>query len=470
MTQATPSAASAGVGAARLWSDDRLARRATQGDRRAFAAIYRRYHQDLYRYCAAIVGNPEDAQDALQNTMVKVLRALPGEDRHVQLKPWLYRIAHNESIELLRHRHPVEQIDPELAAAGPSAAEAADLRQRLRRLIGDLDELPDRQRGALVMRELAGLSFEQIAGAFDTSPAVARQTLYEARAGLQQMSQGREMRCEEICRALSDGDRRVIRRRDIRAHLRACPACRAFRDGISDRGRDFAAISPLPAAAAVGLLHGILGGANGASGVGLGGATGAGAAGKALAGSALVKSAATVAVVVAVGVSAADRSGLIHVLPGGGQERHVQGSPSGSSRGAATPRSGNETGSAAAAKGARPQRQPSAESAVAGTAASERSSHGVADGGHGSARSAHEASSHGNETAAAHSPAGHSHPTHGHRSVPTPPQAPSAKGHGASKGATHASHPAHPSPSVAPTPPEAASPETVGGAGQRGEH
>ena len=66
----------------------------------------------------AIVGNPEDAQDALQNTMVKVLRSLPGEKRRVQLKPWLYRIAHNESVELLRRRRRDEQIDPELAAAG----------------------------------------------------------------------------------------------------------------------------------------------------------------------------------------------------------------------------------------------------------------------------------------------------------------------------------------------------------------
>ena len=285
MTQATPSAANAGPGAARLLSDDQLARRATKGDRRAFAAIYHRYHQDLYRYCAAIVGNPEDAHDALQNTMVKVLRSLPGEKRRVQLKPWLYRIAHNESVELLRRRRPVEQIDPELATGGPSVAETADLRQRLRRLIGDLDELPDRQRGALVMRELAGLSFEQIAAAFDTSPAVARQTLYEARVGLQQMSEGREMRCEEVCRVLSDGDRRRIRRRDIRAHLRGCPDCRAFRDGISDRSRDLAAIAPLPAAAAAGLLHGILGSANGASGASLGTAGGA-AGGKALAGSA----------------------------------------------------------------------------------------------------------------------------------------------------------------------------------------
>jgi RNA polymerase sigma factor (sigma-70 family) len=312
MTQAT---ASTSAGVARLLSDDRLTQRATKGDRQAFAAIYKRYHQDLYRYCAAILGNPEDAHDALQNTMVKVLSALPGEKRRIQLKPWLYRIAHNESIDLLRGRRPTEQIDPELEAAGVGAAQTAELRERLRRLIADLAELPDRQRGALVMRELGGLSFEQIGAAFDTSPAVARQTVYEARIGLQHMSEGREMNCEEVCRALSDGDGRTSRRRDIRAHLHACPSCSAFRDSITERPHDLAALAPLPAVASAGLLHAILAGGQGSPSVATAaGAVGAGA-GKAVATSAIVKSAATVAVVAAVGVSAADRGGLIHVSP-----------------------------------------------------------------------------------------------------------------------------------------------------------
>ena len=96
----------------RLLSDDRLARRAARGDRRAFEAIYQRYHQDLYRFCLAMIGNPQDAQDALQSTMVKVLRALPGEERQIKLKPWLYRIARNESIEIVRRRRDSEELEP----------------------------------------------------------------------------------------------------------------------------------------------------------------------------------------------------------------------------------------------------------------------------------------------------------------------------------------------------------------------
>ena len=97
-------------GSARLLSDQRLARLAKRGDRRAFSAIYQRYHQDLYRYCQAILGDPQEAQDALQDTMVKVLAALPGETREIRLRPWLYRIAHNEAIEIARRRRPTEPI------------------------------------------------------------------------------------------------------------------------------------------------------------------------------------------------------------------------------------------------------------------------------------------------------------------------------------------------------------------------
>ncbi len=382
MKQATAPAIP-GAGAARLSSDDRLARRATKGDRRAFEAIYRRYHQELYRYCTAILGNAEAAHDALQNTMVKVLSALPDEERRIQLKPWLYRSAHNESVELLRRRRPTEQIDTEHQAAGPGAAETAEVRDRLRRLIADLEELPDRQRSALVMRELAGLSFDQIGAAFDTSPAVARQTVYEARVGLQQMSEGREMTCEEISRAISDGDGRTIRRRDIRAHLRGCPGCRAFSEGISQRRHDLAALAPLPVAASAGLLHGILGGSQASSGAGLAGAVG-GSAGKAVATSAIVKAAATVAVVAVVGASAADRGGLIHVgLPGGG-----------------TARTSDEGASPAAGAGTEPKAQSSKVKANTGSNQSTAQAHGKAPQGN-SAAGAGSSQGHGGNTAAA---------------------------------------------------------------------
>jgi len=307
-------------------SDEKLALRAAQGDQRAFEGIYDRYHQALYRFCLAMVGNPQDAQDALQNTMVKVLRALPGEKREIRLKPWLYRIARNESIETLRKRHDSEELESQ-QGAGAEVAEVAETRARLRTLLEDLKQLPDRQRAALVMRELSGFDFDQIGASFGTSPAVARQALYEARLSLRQLEAGREMRCANVMRELSDADGRVTGRREIRAHLRSCADCRAFKSEIDKRHEDLAALAPLPLAASAGLLHGVLAGKAGAAGgsaaAGGGGIATAGAgAGKAVAGSALVKAAATVAVAAVVGVSAADRDGLID-LPLIGKGEHA---------------------------------------------------------------------------------------------------------------------------------------------------
>ena len=450
---AAASGPGSGSGIARVLSDDRLARRAVKGDERAFAAIFRRYHQSLYRYCLAIVGDSQDAEDALQNTMVKVLGALPGEERRIQLKPWLYRIAHNESIELLRRRRETRQLDPELAAAGSGLAEEAASRERLRLLISDLDELPERQRGALVMRELGGLDFAEIGTALGTSPAVARQTLYEARLSLRQMDEGREMSCETVTKALSDGDGRVTRRRDLRAHLRTCASCRRFREEIGGRERDLAALSPLPAVAALGLLQGLLGG-HGAAGGGLATVLGGGAA-KSLGASAALKGAATVAVVAAIGVGAADRGGLIDVgLPGGGGSQATRAEqPAGAGSAETQPTRSDSAatdataGSAAGAKGASHLGASQAAKPGAGKVATSGGGKANAEAapapasqnssvahphGKGHEKQLPNASAHGQQTAASHK----------------------AANHGSSAGAkSHSSHPAHPSKPAHPAKP-----------------
>jgi RNA polymerase sigma factor (sigma-70 family) len=298
----------------RLCTDEQLARRAAEGDERAFAEIFRRYSNSLYRFCLAMTGSPHDAQEALQNAMVKALRALPGEERRIKLKPWLYKVTRNEAIEIMRRRRANEELDPEqLADIG--VAETAEARERLRILLADLELLPERQRAVLLMRELSGLEFAEIAAAYETSAAAARQTLYEARLGLRALEEGRERRCADVRRELSDGSARASRRLGIHSHLRNCPGCRAFGDAIAERRRDLAALAPLPVGTALGLLRSLVGGS--ASGGGPGGGVLAGTlapAAQTLAVPAVVKSAAAVALVVA-SVSAADRSGIVH-LPG----------------------------------------------------------------------------------------------------------------------------------------------------------
>ena len=286
----------------------RLARRASRGDRAAFEQIFRRHHQELYRYSLAIVHDREDAEDAMQATMAAALRALPGEDRRIDIRPWLFRIAHNESISLLRRRRP-DQLDeasiPE--REDESQEDRLAIRDRLRRLVLDLNGLPERQRAALVMRELSGLSYEEIGEALTCSEGGARQAVYEARTALRELEEGRDMECEAVRRAISERDGRRLRGRKLRAHLNGCDGCSGFAAAIPARRADLGSLCPpLPAAAAGTILTGLLGGGGGA-------ATGAGAAG--IAGGGMAASLAikggSIAAAIALAAGAADVGGLI---------------------------------------------------------------------------------------------------------------------------------------------------------------
>jgi RNA polymerase sigma factor (sigma-70 family) len=385
----------------RLLSDERLARRAASGDERALETIYRRYHQDLYRFCLAMTGDAQDAQEALQNTMVKVLRALPGERRRIKLKPWLYRIARNEAVEVLRRRRDNEELEVDVPTVG-SVAETAETRERLRALLDDLEQLPQRQRAVLLLRELSGCDFEEIGDAFGTSAAVARQTLYEARLGLRELEEGRERRCADVRRELSDGDGRALRRRRTRAHLRDCPDCRAFQEAIDEREKTLAGIAPLPIAASAGMLQAVLGGQASAAGAtgsgGVAAAIGVGA-GETLATSAALKSVATIAVAV-VAVTAADRTGIVDVPITGkdgpaaeGESRSAESPPEGqrgATAGAKTERDDAVGAGAAGGAAGGERRSPGDGEEGAGANASEQSD--TAPGGRPDSEAGHQSS------------------------------------------------------------------------------
>ena len=262
---------------ARLLSDERLAQEVGAGNENAFAVLFNRYHQQLYRYCRSLTGNDQDAQDALQSTFTNALVALREVRRSAPMKPWLYRIAHNESISLMRSRRTMTQVPEELASA-EVVHDTFEDRERLATLVADLQELPDRQRGALVMRELSGLSHEEIAQALAVSVGAAKQSILEARKSLLEFQEGRAMSCDDVLKLLSDNDGRSLRSRKVRAHLRACPSCEAFVKAIPHRRADMLALWPaLPAASAAGLLAKLTGagtghGGGGAAGIAAGGA------------------------------------------------------------------------------------------------------------------------------------------------------------------------------------------------------
>src|SRR5256885_17021364 len=137
----TAALAPAGRGPAvalRLAGDDRLAGMAAAGDSRAFAVIHERYHQPIYRYCHSILHDPDDAADALQNAMIKAMRGLDGNQRDIALKPWLFRIAHNEAISLVRRRRPTTELEDANAPVAHAVEDDAAARERMTQLISDL--------------------------------------------------------------------------------------------------------------------------------------------------------------------------------------------------------------------------------------------------------------------------------------------------------------------------------------------
>jgi RNA polymerase sigma factor (sigma-70 family) len=292
-------------------SDERLASLVHAGNDDAFAALFDRYRESLARYCRTIVRSPEDACDAQQNAMLGALRALRARRLRGRVRPWLYRVAHNESINVMRRRREHAELDEGVPAPG---AHEHDL-ERWESLIADLRSLPERQRGALMMRELGGLDYHEIAAALSMKPASARKAVFEARAALSESVAGRDAHCEEIRGRISDFDGRVMRARRVRSHLESCAACGVFALSLRER-RDVLGLIPVAPAAliaaaggagAAGLGTGGVAGVKGGSGIGSI-AFGGGSAGSAVA----LKGIATCALCVIAGAGVAIDAGTHH--------------------------------------------------------------------------------------------------------------------------------------------------------------
>jgi RNA polymerase sigma factor (sigma-70 family) len=211
--------------------------------------------------------------------MVSAYEALRRETREIAVRPWLYRIAHNVCLNLVRDRPSWQALDALAVDPEPGPTELSEISAELARLRRDLAALPARQRSALVLRELSGLSHREIAEALDVGPDVAKRLIREAREGLHEFALGRELVCADVRARLSDGDRRVLRARRIRAHLASCRECRRYSTALDERPRQLAALAPLPAAPGIGTVLATLGGATSPSGAGLGPAAAGASAG-----------------------------------------------------------------------------------------------------------------------------------------------------------------------------------------------
>jgi RNA polymerase sigma factor (sigma-70 family) len=160
--------------------DHRLVALVRSGSEPAFEALVARYRDPLLRYCRRIL-SADRAEDAVQQTFVNAHAAIAAGRAGDDLRPWLYRIAHNVAIDQLRQRRaPEEQLSEELAG-GDVPEEILTQRERLTDILAAIEDLPARQRDALVLRELEGRSYEEIAFALGVGDGAVRQLLNRAR-------------------------------------------------------------------------------------------------------------------------------------------------------------------------------------------------------------------------------------------------------------------------------------------------
>jgi RNA polymerase sigma factor (sigma-70 family) len=287
----------------RLAGDDRLVAQIQRGSDAAFEVAFERHGPGILAFCRHMLGSREEAEDAVQHTFAAAYRDLQrGGDREIALKPWLFTIARNRCLSVLRARHEVPQDHTEVATAG--LTEQVERRAELRELLADVRELPDEQRAALLLAEVGGLAQADIASVLGCEAARVKALVYRARSGLIARRDARELPCEQVRQQLSELRGGSLRRTELQLHLRECPGCREFRAEVKHQ-RQMLAVA-LPVAPTLGLKSSVLGA------VGIGG--GAAAAGGAAAGGAAVGGGAAlagVAKVAAVAVIAAGGTAVV---------------------------------------------------------------------------------------------------------------------------------------------------------------
>lgn len=263
-------------------SDERLIAALRAGDARAFDAIDGRYRARLVRFARRVLGASHGAvaEDVVQEALLRAYRALLRDDRHVDLRPWLYRLVRNCCLdELSRVRADTVELDEAGERAhAPAHAEpavAAERRARLRELIDDLAVLPENQRHALLRREIDGASHAQLAAELGLSEPAVRSLVHRARVALTRLEVGRGTPCAEIRADLvvAHDERRRASARALR-HLAACGPCRDFRTALRAERRAFALLLPGPLAllaggGLAGIKLAVAGGAPSKAGAGL---------------------------------------------------------------------------------------------------------------------------------------------------------------------------------------------------------
>lgn len=167
-----------------MWINPEDARPASSD---AFERILIAHERMVLRVSLRMLGNVEDAQDAAQEVFLKLHKNLKQFDPAQPFEPWLYRMTVNVCLDVLRKRRPVEPLDQ----VGPMVAAEAETglleRERASALQRALDRLPQKERAALVLREVEGLTTREVAAALESSETTVRSQICQARLKLRKL-------------------------------------------------------------------------------------------------------------------------------------------------------------------------------------------------------------------------------------------------------------------------------------------
>jgi RNA polymerase sigma factor (sigma-70 family) len=257
-------------------SESALVAHVRSGDDTAFETLYDIYHRRLLAFCQHMLGSREEAEDVVQHTFLAAYRCLRAGHDIVALKPWLYTIARNRCVSVVRARREEITLEDRAPATEGLAAEV-DRRADLRLLVRDVQRLPPDQRAALVLFEVGDHSHQEIAAVLGVRREKVKALVFQARETLMGWRTARETPCAHVREQLSTLSGSALGRGAIRRHVEQCAGCADFEAAV--RYQRAALAIALPVAPAVGLRAAVLGSGLGGSAVGtavgVGGATSA---------------------------------------------------------------------------------------------------------------------------------------------------------------------------------------------------
>jgi RNA polymerase sigma-70 factor (ECF subfamily) len=160
--------------------------RCRAGDTAAFELIVRRYQAVLYSVAARMLGNADEAADAVQDAFLKAYERLDSYDARFRFFSWIYRILTNECLNVLRARRPVEPVAPDTLVLAAGSFDALEARERRAAVQAALLSLTTEYREVVVLRHYGGLSYDEIADAVGIDAKTVKSRLYTARQQLGQ--------------------------------------------------------------------------------------------------------------------------------------------------------------------------------------------------------------------------------------------------------------------------------------------